>query len=328
MSTAVSWDRPAGSVERPFHGMIGRHPIMLALYDAIERAAGVRSPVLIEGATGVGKDLVAQAVHALSGVSGPLVALNVATLPDTLVESELFGAVRGAYTGSVIDREGVVGAATGGTLFLDEAGDLTHAVQAKLLRTLEAGQYRPVGACHERRASFRLIMTVQESPLTLLATNRWRADFYYRIAGLALKVPSLRARPTDIPLLASHLLSSMVTGDCSMMMLRVLSEYGWPGNVRQLKRAIERAVFHAGSLPVTPEAVLEAARDMDPACRDPSAVRGGTRPTLLAQERERIVEAMAATGSTKEAAGWLGLSVYQLYRRLRRHEISAPHTRV
>jgi transcriptional regulator with PAS, ATPase and Fis domain len=307
--------------------MIGRHPLMLALYGAIERAAVIRAPVLIEGATGVGKDLVAQAVHALSGVAGPLVVLNVTTLPDTLVESELFGAVRGAYTGSVVDREGVVGAAAGGTLFLDEAGDLTHAVQAKLLRTLEAGQYRPVGAGQERRASFRLIMTIQESPMTLLATDRWRADFYYRIAGLALKVPSLRARPTDIPLLASHLLSSMVAGGCSAPMLRELSEYEWPGNIRQLKRAIERAVFHAGHSAVTPEAILEAAREMDPACRNPSAVRAGARPTLLAQERERIVEALASTRSTREAAGCLGLSVYQLYRRLRRHDIPAPHSR-
>lgn len=327
MSAVFHQGGPVGSIERPFHDMIGRHPLMLALFDAIERAAAGRAPVLIEGATGVGKDLVARALHALSGLSGPLVALNVATLPDTLVESELFGAVRGAYTGSAVDREGLIGAAAGGSLFLDEAGDLSHAAQAKLLRTLEAGQYRPVGACRERQAAFRLIMTVQASPRTLLGTKRWRPDFYYRIAGIALKVPPLQARPSDIPLLAGHLLASMGDGVNAVPALKVLSEYHWPGNVRQLKRAIERAMFGAGASPVTAETILEAAHEMDPSWREPPSSAGGCRPTLLANEREQIMAAMASTRSTREAAGWLGLSVYQLYRRLRRHEISVAHPR-
>lgn len=324
MTTAGRVEHGTPEMEEGFCAMIGQHPSMLSLFDAMRRAAASQAPVLIEGPTGVGKELVAAGLHRLSGVRGPLVALNVACLPESIVESELFGAVRGAFTGSGGDRAGVVATAEGGTLFLDEAGDLTTAVQAKLLRTLESGLYRPVGACRERTASFRLVMTVQEPPRCLLADGRWRPDFYYRTAGIVLSVPALQARPTDIALLARYLLRRAGAEPPTASALEGIASYSWPGNVRQLKRAVERAVFRAGVTNVCAESILEAARDMDPDWSPTRRQSGDAPVTLHDQERARIVEALEGATSTRQAAADLGLSIHQLYRRLHNHGISTP----
>lgn len=325
MTTALSLVSEHDEAAGCFHGMIGRHPLMLELFEAIRRAAGLKAPVVIEGPTGVGKDLVAQALHMLSGAPGRLVCVNVTALPETLVESELFGSLRGAFTGATGDREGVVSASANGTLFLDEAGDLPTAVQAKLLRTVETGLFRPVGAAVERRASFRLVVAVQETPRSLLVGKHWRADFYYRVAGVTLRVPRLAERQADVPLLIHHFLARLGLGPLGKSGIAFLSRYDWPGNVRQLQRAVERAAFGIGPGRLDADAILEAAMELDP---DSGRVEDLPQPTTLReQERQQIVSALRQARSTREAATTLGISLHQLYRRLKVHGIRPPRTR-
>jgi DNA-binding NtrC family response regulator len=162
-------EAPESGAAIGFHGMIGAHPTMLRLFDAIRRAAPLEAPVIVQGPTGTGKELVAQALHALSGRRGPCVPVNVGTIPEQLAESELFGTVRGAYTGAVSERIGLIESAQGGTLFLDEAAELSMATQIRLLRVLESGVVRPVGGTAGRHVAFRLVLCVQQP------TTGWRA---------------------------------------------------------------------------------------------------------------------------------------------------------
>jgi DNA-binding NtrC family response regulator len=309
-----------------FHGMIGAHPAMLRLYDEIRRAAPLDLPIVVEGPTGSGKELVARALHALSGRRGALVPVNVGTIPEQLAESELFGSVRGAYTGAVASRAGLIEAALHGILFLDEAGDLSHSTQVRLLRALESGEIRPVGGSATRRIEFGLVLSVQRPVREMIAARRWREDFYYRVAGIVLRVPPLDERRSDIRLLVNHWLVQLGRPTISDSDAGELASRAWPGNVRELRRAVERAVFLAATNHLGASQILEAAE-----CLDPRAIESHglpTTPPLSAVDRDHIEAVLRETSfNTKAAAELLGLSIGQLYRRFRALGITPPRQR-
>ncbi len=294
---------------REFCGMIGEHPLMLRLFDAVARAAPLDAPVLIEGETGTGKELVAQALHAQGHRRGAFVAINVATLADGLADAELFGAARGSYTGATVDRRGLIQAAAGGTLMLDEAGDISSQLQAKLLRVLEAGVVRRLGETADSPAQFRLIVSVQESPADLVSAGRWRADFYFRVAGIALRVPPLRERATDVPLLVNYFLGVLGRPPLDGAGASDPAGHAWPGNVRQLRRAVERAVFESPDGRVVLQDILDRAAAM-------SSPASGA-PSLRAAQARHITDVLRVVDyDVRAAAARLGLSRSQLYRKL------------
>lgn len=316
--------RPDG--EASFCGMIGRHPLMLALFDEVHAAASLDAPVLIEGETGTGKELVAQALHELSARRGRLVAVNAAELAEPLAEAELFGAVRGAYTGAVTSRPGLIRSADGGTLFLDEACDLPLSLQAKLLRVLEGGRVRQVGSEVDRPVRFRLVMSVQRPVWELVATGRWRQDFFYRVAGIVLRTPRLSDRKSDIPALASHLLAGLGAGELPEELADRLAAHRWSGNVRELKRVLERIIHRAWGRPI-------AAKDVDQALQEersnaPHVDRRAVSRTLRDVERHHIELTLDEVGGDWQAAALvLGLSRSAFYRRLEELDIARPTRR-
>ena len=223
----------------------------------------------------------------------------------------MFGSARGAFTGAVADRRGLVETAHGGSLFLDEAGDLPHHAQAKLLRVLDSGEVRRVGAAHARRACFRLIAAVQEEPCALLGDRRWRRDFFYRVNGVVLRVPSLREHREDIgPIARAFLLSRnlpRLDGDA----LAVLTGRAWPGNVRELQQVLRRATFHAHGATIGLEHVLAAFGDAPPNA-------AAEHPRSLNEARSHHVRTTveSCNGDTRRAAELLGISRTHVYRLL------------
>jgi transcriptional regulator with PAS, ATPase and Fis domain len=286
---------------------------MLALRDAIRRAAGLDTPVVVCGATGSGKELVARALHQLSPHShGPFCPVNVAALPEALLESEVFGSARGAFTGAVANRAGLAETAHGGSLFLDEAGDLPRHLQAKLLRVLESGEVRRVGAVLATRSSFRLTVAVQEEPSALEHTGRWREDFYFRVTGVVLRVPALREHPDDIEAIARAFLRSRSLPELETDALSVLTGRDWPGNVRELHQVLLRAAFHAqhGTL---------GSQDLLTALHDTLSPRVIEEPQSLHAMRHVHVcrTVQACNGDTRRAAELLGISRTHVYRLLK-----------
>jgi DNA-binding NtrC family response regulator len=317
---------PESGAAGGFHGMIGAHPTMLRLFDAIRRAAPLELPVIVQGPTGVGKELVAQALHVMSGRRGPIVPINVGTVPEQLAESELFGSVRGAYTGAVSERMGLVESARDGTLFLDEATELSPTTQIRLLRVVESGIVRPVGGTAGRQVDFRLILCVQQPAADLVATKRWREDFYYRVAGVSLTVPALQERASDVGLLANHWLLRLGHPPLAARDAEQLAARRWPGNVRELRRAIERAALLAGMEAVTIDGIVEAADSLS--LRPSPGRETGAGASLAAIEREHIERVLRECGyQTRAAARLLGLSAGQLYRKYRALGIAPPRSR-
>jgi two-component system response regulator HydG len=220
-------------------------------FELVARVAASSMPVVVAGETGVGKTLLAHALHAESErASAPFVSVNCAALPEPLLESELFGHVRGAFTGASAARAGLFVEADGGTLFLDEIGDMRPALQAKLLHALESGKIRPVGASREREIDVRIVAATHRDLRELVATGVFRADLLYRLEGVVIEIPPLRQRREDIPLLAEHFLGDArarhpkaTVERFSSAATRALLDYGWPGNVRELEHAVGRAVL-------------------------------------------------------------------------------------
>jgi DNA-binding NtrC family response regulator len=222
---------------------------MSEVFRLMESAAASPIPVLIEGETGAGKELVARAIHGASArAEGAFLAVNCAALPESLLESELFGHRRGAFTGATQDRRGVFEAASGGTIFLDEIGDMPIAMQAKLLRVLQEGEVTPVGDSRPRTVDVRVISATNRDLETETASRRFRDDLFFRLAAFPIRVPPLRERREDIPLVADHLLGraaerhgKRIAGiDAAAM--ECLAQFEWPGNVRELQNHVERAV--------------------------------------------------------------------------------------
>jgi two-component system, NtrC family, response regulator HydG len=264
--------RETRTLKRAFHDRYGLENLvtesgaMQETRDLIERVADADVSVLLTGETGTGKGLIARVLHALSRRSpGPFVAVNCAALPENLLESELFGHVKGAFTGAVANRAGLFLEADGGTLFLDEVGDMAPALQAKLLDVLERRVVRAVGASREREVDVRIVAATHRDLAALVTRGHFREDLRYRLEGIAIMVPPLRHRREDIPLLTDHFLAEARAGAPKAIVERFSSEamgrlleYGWPGNVRELQHAVARAVVLGRNEEASPEDLPQA----------------------------------------------------------------------
>jgi len=303
--------------------IVGRHPRLRAALRLLRRVAPTPTAVLVTGESGTGKELFARAVHALSPrAGGPFVAVNCAAIPEALVESELFGHERGAFTGADRRRNGRFELARGGTLFLDEVGELPLAVQAKVLRVLDDQRFERVGGSETLTADVRLVAATNRDLAARVATGEFRNDLLYRLDIFPIALPSLAERREDIPLLARHLLARLAVRhrvrppEPTTEALHALAERSWPGNVRQLANLLERAVILHGGERLGVEALAGLADPADSGSAD-------------ADERERVRRALElAAGDKKLAAEQLGISYRTLLRRIREHDLRGyPHYR-
>jgi two-component system response regulator HydG len=303
-------------------GMVGRAPAMRALYERMERVAPTESTVLITGETGTGKELVARGVHTLSARKArPFLAVNCAALAEGILESELFGHVRGSFTGAARDRAGVFEAANGGTLFLDEIGATSPALQARLLRALQEHEVTRVGATNATRVDVRVIAATNRILRELVKEGSFREDLLYRLEVFPLSVPPLRDRASDIPLLVEHALALLRKRlpdgkelSCSPFAMRLLREYRWPGNVRQLFAVLESAAISAGGRRIEAQHLSEEVRGANDAPA-PSRYRSALPED---DERAAIEAALAHSGGTlSRAAELLGMGRTTLWRKMR-----------
>ena len=300
------------------HEMVGNSPAMQEVFRLIDRAGPSDKAILIQGESGTGKELVARALHRHSGRSKkPLVVINCAALPEPLLESELFGHEKGAFTGAVAAKQGLFEVADGGTLFIDEIGELPGSLQAKLLRVLEDGSLRRVGSIKERRVDVRLLAATNRSMAEEVQAGRFREDLYYRINVMSLELPPLRERAGDIPLLVAHFLSLQWQIDDEAM--RVIQRYDWPGNVRQLSNALERAKIMADSDTITAADLPQEIKTVSPFDGDGVHEAGDELSSL---ERAKIVEILSREqGNKTRAARVLGIDRRKLYRLLEKYRI-------
>jgi two-component system response regulator AtoC len=307
----------------------GRSPAMLRTYDTVLRAAATDASILVTGESGTGKELVARALHDKGRrASGPFVAINCGALPESLLESELFGHARGSFTDAHTSRAGLLLKASGGTLFLDEIGEAPAGLQAKLLRALEERRVRPVGGDDERAFDARIVCATNRDLEAEIESGRFRSDLYYRINVIRIDLPPLRARGDDVLLLAQRLVEQIaaatgksVSGIATPAAEKLLA-YAWPGNVRELRNCIERAValtrFEEITVADLPESIQDYRRsrlvvDLD----DP-----GQLPPLEEMERRYILRVLEAVhGHRTRAAEVLGLDRKTLYRKLERYGI-------
>ncbi|MBI4537527.1 MAG: sigma-54-dependent Fis family transcriptional regulator [candidate division NC10 bacterium] len=303
-----------------YQDLIGKSPKMQEVFQLLENLSGTESSVLIQGKSGTGKELVARAVHSQSPRRDHrFVALNCGGLSETLLESELFGYVRGAFTGALTNKRGLFQEADGGSLFLDEICNMPPPMQVKLLRTLQEGEIKPVGSNQTIRVDVRYIAASNRDLAQEVADGRFREDLYYRMNVITIALPDLAERAEDIPLLAAHFLDRFTKklrkpveriGEDAMALLL---DHTWPGNVRELENCIERAVVLAKGPVIT-------ANELPPAMRAASPKAGARLTigmTLAELEKEAILRALAHTdGNRANAAKMLGLSERTLYRKL------------
>jgi DNA-binding NtrC family response regulator len=322
--TAVPPDEEAADVQKSGRGLLaGESPAMQRLYRLIRKVAPTNATVLAYGESGVGKELVAQTIHQLSDRQHEeFVPVNCGAIPSELMESELFGHVKGAFTGASRNHTGFFERASGGTLFLDEITEMNPALQVKLLRVLESGIVRPVGSEKEIRTNPRIIAATNRDPEEAVEHKQLREDLYYRLAEFSLYVPALRERSQDIELLAQHFLDEKNSGTgtekrFSAEVLQIFREHHWPGNVRELRNAVARAHILAGDeliaddLPGTVNIGAAGSRDY---ARMPIGI------TLEECERRMVLSTLEHfEGNKKEAASVLGVSLKTLYNRLKKY---------
>ena len=314
-------------------GLLGRSPVMIGLYKEIARVAPTRSTILIAGESGSGKELVARSIRQHSTRSGgPFVAINCGALTETLLEAELFGHVRGAFTGAVGDRKGLWEEAAGGTLFLDEVGETSTAFQVKLLRALQEGEIRRVGASKAIQVDARILAATNRNLEQDVKAGKFREDLYYRLSVVTLRVPALKERRTDIPLLAEHFLATVIERErhgsltLSEETVRTLVAYGWPGNVRELESAIEYAVLHARGHEIVPEDLPEKLQSAQvrSAARSPLTALFEDLPPIDELERRYLLYVLEVAGGNRtRVAEILGIDRRTLYRMIERYGIDA-----
>jgi len=323
--------RPITSIQHPVtqparRPLLGEHSAVFEALSIVERIANTPATVLITGESGTGKSLLARHLHESSGRRGRFVEVACGSLSDSLLESELFGHVAGAFTGAVSDREGRFLQADGGTIFLDEIATASPAMQVKLLRVLQELQFEPVGGGRTHTVDVRVVLATHEDLERLVAEGKFRADLYWRINVVAIEMPALRSRVSDIPLLATHFLrmaasraGRQIEGFTSAAVEALLA-HPWPGNVRELEHAVERGVF-LGRGPL-----LDVC-DLPVSIAAPRAIRGGhplpppaSLKTSMAQpERQLILAALERNGWRRDAAARsLGINRTTLYKKLKR----------
>ena len=324
--------RLRSEVARPyrFDNIIGKSQAMQDVFALVRRLAGSTANVLITGESGTGKELVAKAIHYNSPrAKRPFVAVNCAAIPDTLLESELFGYKRGAFTDARTDRAGLFVEADGGTLFLDEIGDLSPALQAKLLRAIQEREIRPLGAARSEKVDVRVLSATNRDLEQLMREGSFREDLFYRLNVIQVSLPPLRDRPEDILLLAEHFLGEarartgkQVRG-FAQSALKLLYQHGWPGNVRELENVVERAVALTEATELTVDDLPPQVRDRRPVDLLSGAL---ARSISLADlEREYIFRVLQAEGGNKtRAAQRLGLDRKTLYRKLEEYGRLGP----
>jgi two-component system response regulator AtoC len=311
-----------GTVER---ALVGRDPAIVEIFKVVGQVAGSRSNVVIRGESGTGKELIARAIHVSSPFAAePFVAVNCTALPSTLLESELFGHVKGAFTGAMSDRRGRFAQAGRGTIFLDEIGDTSADFQAKLLRVLQEREFYAVGADRPERTEARVIAATHRNLEERVREGQFREDLYYRLRVVEIRMPPLRERMADVAPLAEHFVAKVCqTADRPVSIISrdamdLLLAHDWPGNVRELENTLARAVVLARGDVIRPE---HLGMDIEEA----SNSSGARLTTLDRAEKDHIVGVLAATrGQKARAARILGISRPRLDRLLRKHEIEPP----
>jgi two-component system NtrC family response regulator len=328
---AARASRHALDAQFDFSGIVGEHPRLLKVLSTIGQVAATRAPVLILGESGCGKELIADAIHRNSPrAARPIVKINMGAITPSLFESEMFGHVRGAFTDAKTDRKGHVASAHEGTLFLDEIGELNRADQVKLLRVLQDQTYQPVGASRTERADIRVVSATNRELASLVASGEFREDLFYRLNLITIRLPPLRERRSDIPLLARHIIGEvsasygLAPASIAPQALEWLSAQPWPGNIRQLKQTLERTLLLVGRTELRQADFIAAEQ------HEHGGSLGGQRlgvdgMTLEQVERHMIAHALEQhQGNISRVAKALGLSRTALYRRLERHGLGAP----
>jgi DNA-binding NtrC family response regulator len=306
-----------------FHQLIGKSPPMQRIYGLIERISDSSSSVFVTGESGTGKELVGKAIH-YNGVrkDGPFIAVNCAAIPETLLESELFGYKKGAFTDAKTDKKGLMFEANGGTLFLDEITEMSNTLQAKLLRVIEEREVRPLGDTRSYPIDVRIISTTNRDIQSVIEEGRFREDLYYRLKVIDIELPSLRERREDIPLLIQHFidkfsanLKKRISG-VSEEALKLLLDYSWPGNVRELENVVERAINLTQQETILPEDLPKSLDQRADEKLFEKAVR--EKLTLSQLEKEYVKRVLIEVeGNKSKAAERLGLDRKTLYRRLK-----------
>jgi DNA-binding NtrC family response regulator len=303
--------------ELPETEMIGSTPGMVEIYKTVSQVAPTDATVVIEGESGTGKELVARMIHRFSNrASHPFVAVDCTSIPAALIESELFGAIRGAFTGADRDRAGVFEAANRGTVFLDEIGDIDPGFQAKLLRFLQEREIRPVGASREKKVD---VVATNRDLQKMVDDGKFREDLWFRLNVVRVTMPPLRERRNDVPLLTHYFLNkynSRYNRNVKLTEsgLRTMKDFTWPGNIRQLQHLVERLTILAPNERIDAESVQDAISAMEPS--------GAAGETLAETEADQIRRVLAATGGNKSrAAAILGIERKTLYRKLERMKL-------
>jgi DNA-binding NtrC family response regulator len=313
-----------------FSEIIGTSPALQSVFRLVEKVAGTNTNILIQGESGTGKELIARAIHHNSPrADRPFVAINCGALPETLLESELFGHTKGAFTGAVTNKLGLFRSAEGGTVLLDEVGEITPAMQVRLLRALQEHEVTPVGSSAPVAFDARIISATNRDIEKEVAEGRFREDLFYRLNVIEIHLPPLRERREDIPLLVRSFITRTAREQgraekaIEPAAMSALLSYNWPGNVRELQNAIERAFTLSGEaidLDSLPPRVRDAAASLG---QSPTAMRDpdGLRPTLEEIERRHIFETLASVNQDKaRAANILGIDLSTLYRKLKRYD--------
>ena len=305
--------------------MVGESAAMQHLREQVAMAAPTNGRVLILGENGTGKELVARTIHELSRRrSGPFVEVNCAAIPEELIETELFGHVRGAFTGSVADKPGRFEQASGGTIFLDEIGDMSLKTQAKLLRVLQEQVMERVGGTQRIRVDVRVLAATNKDLLAEIRAGRFRDDLYFRLNVIPIFVPPLRDRPDDIPVLADHFMAVMAAEygrrpkRLAPEAVARLQQYAWPGNVRELRNVIERMIIMVAGDTITAQDLAFLGRDRDTLYEPPAAAAGRLAEARDQFERDYILRALAAAqGNMSKTAEVLGVERSNLYKKMK-----------
>ncbi|MBI1822566.1 MAG: sigma-54-dependent Fis family transcriptional regulator [Nitrospirae bacterium] len=317
-------------VNKDFKDIIGQSPRMRSLFRMIKMVAYSNTTILINGESGTGKELIARAIHFNSPRrERPFVTVDCGALPETLLESELFGHVRGSFTGAISNKKGLFEEADGGTLLLDEIGDTTIAFQSKLLRVLQESEFKPVGSNKSVHVDVRVVAATNKDLREGVKKKTFREDLYYRLAVVPVLLPSLKERKEDIPLLVDHFIkkycehNALLPKLISPQVMKILMDYPWHGNVRELENVIERAVLISPGNEIRLEALFSE-RSAEDESIDP--LQESTHFAIQILERERIAIAMKkANGNRTQAAKLLGISRATLYNKMRQHRTESEH---